>query len=169
MEPMIGMISGGIHSPVAIAGVKEPREVQRPEEEAEERPQKSVRDEYISEEKQDPTGRYWLRKDENNKPKIYFDDPKREADGPEESKKADAPEKKVSEEKGKTCTANTDKVDREIEKLKKKKAELEQQLNSEKDERKIGELEKELAQVERELRQKDNDTYRRQHTQFTYS
>lgn len=76
--------------------------------------------------------------------------------------KANSPEK--SEEK---CTGNTDKVDREIEKLKKKKKQLEQQINaaSENEER-VRELKKELAQVENELKQKDNDTYRRQHTSF---
>ena len=55
-------------------------------------------------------------------------------------------------------------MDREIEKLKKKQQELEQRLNTETDEAKIKELERQLAQVERELKQKDNDTYRRQHT-----
>lgn len=73
------------------------------------------------------------------------------------------------DKKAETCTGNTDKVDREIEKLKKKQAELEQQLNAETDERKIKQLESQLAQVERELRQKDNDTYRRQHTRFSNS
>lgn len=78
-------------------------------------------------------------------------------------------EKRATEEKEASCTGNTDKVDREIEKLKKKKAELEQQLSSETDERKIKSLEKELAQVERELSQKDNDAYRRQHAVYTYA
>ena len=59
---------------------------------------------------------------------------------------------------------NSDKVDREIEKLKKKQQELAQQLNTETDEAKIKELERQLSQVEQELRQKDNDAYRRQHT-----
>ena len=64
------------------------------------------------------------------------------------------------------CTGNTDRVDREIEKLKRKKKELEGQIHSETDDKKIEQLEKELAQVERELSQKDNDAYRRQHTVF---
>ena len=55
-------------------------------------------------------------------------------------------------------------MDREIEKLKKKQQELEQRINTETDEAKIKDLEHQLAQVERELKQKDNDTYRRQHT-----
>lgn len=65
------------------------------------------------------------------------------------------------------CRGSTDKVDREIEKLKKEQKELEQKLNSETDEMKIKELENRLNEVERELRQKDNDTYRRQHTVFS--
>ena len=61
------------------------------------------------------------------------------------------------------CVANSDKVDREIKKLKEKKQQLEQQIRSASgDEKKIRELEKKLAQVENELSQKDNDTYRRQ-------
>ena len=35
------------------------------------------------------------------------------------------------------------------------------------DEKKIQELEKKLRQVEQELIQKDNDSYRRQHTVFS--
>lgn len=66
------------------------------------------------------------------------------------------------------CVGNTDKVDREIEKLKEKKRELEQQIQSASgDERKIQELERKLAQVEQELSQKDNDTYRKQHSEFS--
>lgn len=77
------------------------------------------------------------------------------------------PEKKASGNQEEKCTGSTDKVDREIEKLKKKQQELEQRLNTETDDTKIRELERKLAQVERELAQKDNDTYRRQHTVFS--
>ncbi len=75
---------------------------------------------------------------------------------------SDNPEK--PEEK---CTGNTDKVDREIEKLREKQKELEQQLQSATDDKKIEELKSRLAQVESELRQKDTDTYRRQHSTFS--
>ena len=51
--------------------------------------------------------------------------------------------------------------------MKKKKKELEQQINAETDEAKVRELEKKLGQVERELSEKDNDNYRRQHSKFT--
>lgn len=72
-----------------------------------------------------------------------------------------------SAQKAEKCTGNTDKVDREIRKLKEKKKELEQQINLENDEKKKKQLEAKLSQVERELRQKDNDAYRRQHTVFS--
>lgn len=69
----------------------------------------------------------------------------------------------------KSCTCNTDKVDREIEKLKKQKLELERQISRETDEAKAEDLKARLAQVEKELRQKDNDTYKRQHAAYTFS
>ena len=99
------------------------------------------KDEYISSEQSGsrPSGLYHMGKDENGKPKVLYDDPKK-------------------------VTGNTDAVDREIEKLKKLKQQLEQQIrNAFGDEEKTRELEKKLAQVESELSQKDNDTYRRQH------
>ena len=73
------------------------------------------------------------------------------------------PEKKGPEQ----CTANTDQVDREIERLKKQKEALERQIDVQTDDVKIKELERKLDQVERELAQKDNDTYRRQHAVFS--
>ena len=61
------------------------------------------------------------------------------------------------------CTMSTDKVDREIQKLKEKKKQLEQEIKAaSEDEGRIKELKKQLAQVESELNQKDNDTYRKQ-------
>ncbi len=65
------------------------------------------------------------------------------------------------------CVGNTDDVDREIERLKKKKQELLEQLNSRQDPAKAEALKKQLNQVEQELRQKDNDTYRRAHSKFS--
>jgi len=67
----------------------------------------------------------------------------------------------LSDKASQTTTMDTDIVDREIEKLKNKKAQLEQQLYSV-GETKKKELEQELRQVEAELAQKDNDAYRRQ-------
>lgn len=105
-------------------------------------------DEYTSSEKSGvkPSGLYQLGQNEDGSRKIVFDDPKK------------------SEEK---CVGNTDKVDREIEKLQEKQQWLEQQIQTVAgDEQKVRELQKKLAQVEAELRQKDNDTYRRQNSEF---
>lgn len=71
-------------------------------------------------------------------------------------------------EQDKKCITNTDKVDREIEKLKEKKQQLEQQIQSiSGNEKKVRELEKKLAQIESELNRKDNDTYRRQNAEVS--
>ena len=61
--------------------------------------------------------------------------------------------------------AATDKVDAEIQKLKVKKAQLEQKISSAQNP--DADLQKQLAQIENELRQKDNDAYRKQHTKFS--
>ncbi len=170
MQPISSLAPSTVQSPAVVGGAKEVPKVQRPESEEQGRSLKPVLDKYIPEEKQEPSGRYWLGKDEDGKPKIYFDAPERTADNPERSKDTDNPEKKVSgdkDDKAESCTCNTDSVDREIEKLKKKQAELEHQISSETDASKIKELEKKLAQVESELDQKDNDTYRRQHSTFS--
>ncbi len=101
-------------------------------------------DEYVSSEKSTakPMGLY-----RNG----YFDDPK----------KADH---RIREK----CTTNTDKVDREIQKLKEVKQQLEQQIRSAfGNEKEIRELEKKLAQIESELSQKDHDTYRRQNAEIS--
>lgn len=110
------------------------------------------KDEYISSEKsgEKPSGLYRLGQDENGNKKLIYDAP---------DKAGNAKEK---------CIANTNQVDREIEKLKEKKKELEQQIRAAfGDEGKIKELEKKLADVENELSQKDNDTYRRQNASVT--
>ncbi len=129
-------------------------------------------DEYISSEKsgQKPTGLYRLGQDEKGNRKLFFDDPKaghakEQEKRSEKSEDGKAP-KVGGDSQGKPaekCVTNTDKVDREIKKLKEKKQQLEQKIQSASgDEKKIRELEKKLAQVENELSQKDNDTYRRQ-------
>ena len=179
MQPISGLAFGAAQSPASVRGVKEIPKVQQPEGKEQNRSLRPMMDEYVPEEKQEPTGRYWLGKDENGQPKIYFDDPERaadnsekpselpEADAPERDRSAEDPERKASGDKAESCTCNTDNVDREIEKLKKRQEELERQINSETDDTKIKELEKKLAQVESELSQKDNDTYRRQHATFS--
>lgn len=185
----ISGVNTGAAQPLTAAGkVLGAPKIQKPEEEAQGRPLKPVMDEYVPEEPQEPSGRYWMGKDKDGQPKICFDDPERAADAPKQpeaapdakrpdtdgskaeepkqDKGAKGPEKKGSE-KEEQYVCNTDKVDREIEKLKKRKVELEQQLNTETDETKIKDLERQLAQVERELKQKDNDTYRKQHATLT--
>ena len=120
------------------------------------------KDEYISSEQSGnrPSGLYHIGKDENGNAKVLYDDPK----------KTEQPKVKSGrrEDDAEEVTGNTDAVDREIEKLKKQKQQLEQQINAASgDEEKTKELEKKLAQVESELSQKDNDTYRRQHAVIT--
>ena len=153
MQSISGINFGAAQPSVPLAGVEEPKKVQRPEDETQSRHQKPVMDKYVPEEKPEPSGRYRLGKDEDGKPKIDFD----------------GPEKSGSDKDGQSCTCNTDKVDREIEKLKKQKQELEQQINRETDESKMEDLKARLAQIEKELSQKDNDTYRRQHAVYTYA
>lgn len=135
-------------------------------------------DEYISSEKagEKPNGLYRVGQDENGKKKVYFNDPKKagkaeetadraEKDGNKKMPKVKSDDPENAEEK---CVGNTDRVDREIRELKERKKQLEQQLKTVSgDEKKTKELESKLAQVERELDQKDNDTYRRQHSTFT--
>ena len=169
-------VSTGAVQPLAAAGkVLGASKVRKPEEEAQNRQLKPVMDEYVPEEPQEPSGRYWVGKDEDGQPKIYFDDPERAADAPKQPEgapEAEAPDPAGQDAKGperkkdkdEVWEGNTDKADREIEKLKKKQQELEQRLNTETDAARIKDLERQLAQVERELQQKDNDTYRRQHT-----
>ncbi len=160
MEPISGMVSGAIRSPSTVADGNAPPKVQRSEDKTQGSPTAPARDAYIPEEKQGPSGLYWLGRGEDGEPKVYFDDPGRAAD---------APGKKASGDKAESCTCNTDKVDREIEQLRKEREGLEHQIDSETDGAKIEELKKELAQVERELRQKDSDAYRRRHAVSSYA
>lgn len=101
-------------------------------------------DRYSPEEASPPAGLYRLAHDENGSPVIQFDDP-------------EAP----PQEKTEQCTINTDRVDREIEGLKKEQRQLQQRLYTAAPEQ-AEDLQRQLDQVERALRQKDNDGYRRQ-------
>ena len=131
-------------------------------------------DEYIRSEKTGmrPSGLYRLGEDENGSPKIFFDDPRRadaaKVSGEEKGGVAPGCRGKDADQPAETCTGNTDRVDREIEKLKEEKKQLELQIQSASgDEKKVWQLEQRLAQVESELSQKDNETYRRQNTVFS--
>ena len=178
MMPISGVSTGAVQPLTTAEKMMGASKVQKPEEEARDRQLKPVMDEYVPEEPQEPSGRYWMGKDEDGQPKIYFDDRSQAADAPKQPE--DAPEAEEpkqagqgakgpegKKDKGETWECNTDKVDREIEKLKKKQQELEQRLNTETDEAKIKDLEHQLAQVEQELKQKDSDTYRRQNAAYT--
>lgn len=121
-----------------------------------------LKDEYISSGQSGsrPSGLYHMGKDEKGNTKVLYDDLKKVscADKKEQSK-VGADSSKDAEK----CTTNTDRVDREIKKLKEQKRQLEQQIKATfGDEEKIKELAKKLSQLESELSQKDNDTYRRQ-------
>ena len=153
MMPSSGVNTGAVQPLTTAEKVLGASAVQKPEKEAQDRRLKPVMDEYIPEEPQEPSGRYWMGKDEEGQPKIHFDDPEKAAGAP-----------KKPEEK---WVCDTGKVDREIEKLKKKQQELKQQLGTETNEARIKELERQLAQAEQELSEKDNDTYRKQHSTFT--
>ena len=175
MMPISGVNTDTVQPLTTAEKVLGAPKVQKPEEEAQNRQLKPVMDEYVPEEPQEPSGRYWMGKDEDGQPKIYFDDPERAANAPkqpEDTPEAEEPDPagqgakgpEGEKDKDEVWEGNSDKVDREIEKLKKRQQELGQRLNTETDEAKIKDLERQLAQVERELKQKDNDTYRRQHT-----
>ena len=170
-------------APPAVREAERPAGVRSGSAPASQRPLKPVQDEYVpeGEKKRESYGRYWLGKDEEGSPKIYFDDPEAaegapvspeapKAEDPDGEKEPMSPEKAGPPGKGgkeEKCIGNTDAVDREIRKLKEKKEKLEAKLDRETDETKRESLERQLAQVENELRQKDNDAYRRQHTKVT--
>ena len=154
-----------------------------------------TRDEYVHEPPTTPIGLYRLEQDENGKPKIIFDDPEKTNDTPrpeggqmpgdaskanddqkpgdaanatDGSKPKNSPKSEDASKSEETCIGNTDKVDREIEHLKKEKKRLEQQIRAASgDEGKIEKLKQKLEQVTQELARKDTDSYRRQHTTFS--
>lgn len=178
MQSISGLGPGGARPFAPAAGAKGPAEAgERGEEKKGLR--KPVMDEYVPEEKREPSGRCWLGRGGDGRPKVCFDAPGREAGGSEKAArpssgpvdedggKAAEPERMRPDGGEERCTGSTDRVDREIARLKKRKQELERQVRAETDEAKARGLEAELRQVEGELRQKDNDAYRRQHTEFS--
>ena len=60
MQSISGINSGAAQPSVPIADVDEPKKVRRSEDETRLRRQKPVMDEYVPEEKPEPTGRYRL-------------------------------------------------------------------------------------------------------------
>lgn len=165
------LISATIHAP-APTEVREPSGTQTPQrEESRTIPAAPATDRYVPEEKHTPCGLYWMGKDEDGSPKIFFDNPAPKAADPlpedENSPPPEGPEKPASGKGEEKCTCDTSKVDREIQQLKKRREQLESQLRTETDEVRARDLKRQLAQLDRELAQKNNDTYRRQHAQFS--
>lgn len=120
-----------------------------------------AKDEYVPSENDEPIGLYKLSEDEDGNPIIDFDKAEDGRNSSPEKSKNDDPEKKTE-----SCTCNTDKVDREIKRLKEKQEQLEQRLRSAEGEA-ARQLEKQLESVSAELALKDNDTYRRQQAVFS--
>lgn len=136
--------------------VKKAEQVGKPDDTKEAGANAMPADEYIP---SDPVkGIYRPGKDADGNPKIDYIDPKKDVSpGAKAGDEVSSSDPKKSE----STTTDTDKVDREIEKLKEKKARLEQEIRTAEDDQKKR-LEQELRQVEAELAQKDNDNYRRQ-------
>jgi len=150
MRPVSGMAIDMPSALPTVSGVQNPHKDRPDEENGQDSHVRPLRDEYVPEEKQEPTGRYWLDRDEEGQPKVRYDDPE-----------------KSDDREAVRCRGNTDQVDHEIRELKQRADELKRQIAAETDEARRGQLEKELSQVESELSQKGNDTYRRQHTKFS--
>lgn len=106
-------------------------------------------------------GVYAFSRDDEGNPVIEFDDPEASQKSP-----SAAPQDASKPQIVKT-TVNTDAVEREIEKLKKSFSETKQRLAAASEPREKELLENKLTRLEAELKQKDNDTYRRQHMQIT--
>lgn len=96
----------------------------------------------------------WSMRDKLPQLSCWEDMDKRKNDSDELRKSSD-------KTKSESTTINTDRVDEEIEKLKRRKVEIEQKLKTSGAEEK-DRLEVELHMIQAELAQKDNDTYRRQ-------
>lgn len=104
-------------------------------------------DRYVSSEEPTALGLYQPKRTAEGDPVIAYDRP--------------------AEKSSPSCTANTDRVEAEIKRLKQKKAELQQQIaQAANDPERQSRLQKQLSQIESELLAKDNDSYKRQHTQF---
>ncbi len=108
-------------------------------------------------------GIYSMEYDDEGNPIVSYDSPEEMKSDEREPVKSDDDE----QEKSESCTANTDKVDAELKRLKEKQEQLEQQLMSANDEERKKLLEKQLAAIESELAQKDTDSYRRSHAVFS--
>lgn len=143
--------------------------------------QGELMDRFAPEEPAVKAGLYRKAKGQDGNPTLRFDDPTKAekedeetpAEAAEEEKAAkeqkaaeEEKEAKKAEAKTKTTTINTDRVDREIEKLREKIEDVAQDLRTATGEE-AEKLEQQLLLDRIELRLKDNDTYRRAHSQVS--
>ncbi len=120
-------------------------------------------DTYEAQPPQQSAGVYQVTRDENGRRIIQVDESCETAQGQPKAKPQDESEKPNIVK----TTVNTDKVDKEIEKLKQTQTQLEQKIAAAKEPKEKEKLEAQLAQVNAELKAKDNDTYRQQHMEIT--
>ena len=73
MTPISGVNAGAVQPLMTAGKALGASKVQKPEEEAQSRQLKPMMDEYVPEEPQEPSGRYWMGKDKDGQSKIYFD------------------------------------------------------------------------------------------------
>lgn len=120
-------------------------------------------DTFTHQPKSEPSGRYTVSHDADGTPTIKFDAIAKEQAQPSPNTDTE------NENKPKIVktTVNTDAVDREIEKLKQTLQETKQKLASANSSEEKEVLQNQIQALETELKQKDNDTYRRQHMQIT--
>lgn len=153
---------------------------------------KGSQDEYIPsvDKLEKGSGVYRLEKDGNGNQKVTVDRPATSGNETEEQTESSAKNEESSEtaegsqksgskptksggapksdDKDTSTTTNTDSVDAEVEKLKKRRAQLQKQLqDAEGDESQRKNIEKQLAQLDAEIILKDSDAYRKQNA--TYS
>lgn len=153
---------------------------------------KGSQDEYIPsvDKPEKGSGVYRLEKDENGNKKVTVDRPATEDGQTEEQAESQVKNEESSEPAGKQqeggdkpmksggapksddedtlTTVSTDSVDAEIKKLKKRRTQLQKQLqNAQGDEDQRKSIEKQLAQVNSEIASKDNDAYRKQNATYT--
>ena len=120
-------------------------------------------DTYEAQPPQQSAGVYQVTHDENGRRIIQVDKSCETAQGQPKANPQDEREKPNIVK----TTVNTDKVDKEIEKLKQTQTQLEQKVAAAKEPEEKEKLETQLVQVNAELKAKDNDTYRQQHMEIT--
>lgn len=120
-------------------------------------------DTYEAQPEQQTPGLYQVTRDEEGRQIIQIDKSWETAQEENNAEPQNESEKPIIVK----TTGNTDKVDREIEKLKQTQAQLQQKIAAAKEPTDKEALETQLALVEAELKLKDNDTYRRQHMEIT--